>query len=346
MDHLNYAQYFPICIFLKSQSRNHTKELRQKFAKNLKAKSSRRLYENALKLQTYYSHLFTATVHLDSNQWFKKVKEIIDEQQNEPVWISQDLENLLTTQANQDEELNLHQNNLMNQVSTDVNSQLQFNSTPNGHCLNKFGNNRYLFDDNFEFPIYTSANNPLSMSGAASSTYSLYEENNYRSSFAASDSDICSSSMANGIMKPNNNYTNDNSIYSTNFNNNINKSNYTCNGEPQFMNQNSVMIAGAVPIVISNDNNQSCSIKTQNLNRVHSDPNMIANNQDEIDNFNIHSQLNNYMNCSEIKYNQFEPNGNGIYKKNVFDDQILYTQQGLNNVDNVSIRFILFSVNY
>lgn len=25
VDHLNYAQYFPICVYLKAQSRNHTK---------------------------------------------------------------------------------------------------------------------------------------------------------------------------------------------------------------------------------------------------------------------------------------------------------------------------------
>jgi hypothetical protein len=54
-----------------------------------------------------------------------------------------------------------------------------------------------VFDDNFEFPIYTTANQPFSMSGAASSTYSLYEDSgNYnRSSFAASDSDICGNSV-------------------------------------------------------------------------------------------------------------------------------------------------------
>ena len=94
VDHLNYAQYFPICVYLKANSRNHTKELRQKYAKNLKAKSSKRLYDNAVKLHTYYAHLFTHTITLDSNQWFKKLKETVDAQQTQPLWISQDLEHL------------------------------------------------------------------------------------------------------------------------------------------------------------------------------------------------------------------------------------------------------------
>jgi tight junction protein 1 len=72
VEHLNYAQYFPICVFLKADSHGHVKELRHKYAKNLKLKSSKRLYENSMRLSTYYSHLFTASIQLDSTQWQKK----------------------------------------------------------------------------------------------------------------------------------------------------------------------------------------------------------------------------------------------------------------------------------
>lgn len=76
-----------------------------------------------------------------------------------------------------------------------------------------------MLDDNFELPLNT-LQHFSTISGAAS-TYSLYEDQNYRSSFAASDSDIgvsnpvASSSI---IRQPVNNEQNQ-PIYSTNFNN-------------------------------------------------------------------------------------------------------------------------------
>ena len=228
VDHLNYAQYFPICIYLKSNSRNHTKELRQKYAKNLKAKSSRRLYENAMKLENYYSHLFTGTVQIESNQWFKKVKELIDQQQSQPLWISQDA---LEPKIQQQQQQTQVQPNCSNQFLNKQNNQLIFSgsaSTPIS-ANSKFNSitNNHLFDDNFELPIYTSANHVLSMSGAASSTYSLYEENyNNRSSLAAaSDTDLnnknCGSETA--------------AIYSTNFK------------------TNNLVVAPAIPVQINHD---------------------------------------------------------------------------------------------
>jgi hypothetical protein len=199
VDHLNYAQYFPICIYLKATSRNHTKELRQKYAKNLKAKSSKRLYDNAVKLETHYAHLFTAVMTLDSNQWFKKLKEIIDLQQNQPVWISEDLDKQLTAceaqqEEDQKQQIKAHEienSNQQNQQQVLQNGQIVYPSSMG------YPGTNIVFDDNFEFPLYTAANQPFSMSGAASSTYSLYEESaNYnRSSFAASDSDICGTSV-------------------------------------------------------------------------------------------------------------------------------------------------------
>lgn len=208
--------------------------MRQKYAKNLKTKSSRRLYENSMKLQNYYSHLFTGTVSLDSNQWYKNLKEIIEEQQSQPLWISQDLEKLLNEQQKEQSQQQQQLNNETTPFQQELdNFDVYHHQNKQRHRFNNF------FNDDFELPIYTPANN-LGISGAASSTYSLYEENNSynggmggsignnRSSIAASDSDICSS-----IMNNNNNnqmisanaskvtdsmkFHNESQIYSTNF---------------------------------------------------------------------------------------------------------------------------------
>lgn len=193
VDHLNYAQYFPICVFLQAESHNEVKELRQKYAKHLKAKSSKRLFESAIKLNSQYSHLFTANVPLESAHWFKRLKEVIETQQSCPLWIPQELEanksQTLTTCANsfdfglQQQKFVAKQDLLLQQVEC---KQL---------------------DDNFELPMYSISGR--GMSGAAS-TYSLYEDQNYRSSFA-SESDGCVSQQekaGDSACHP---------IYSTNF---------------------------------------------------------------------------------------------------------------------------------
>ena len=58
VDRLNYAQYSPIVIYLRAESKHVVKELRSKLAKNSN-KSPRKLYEQAVKLDKMYSHLFT-----------------------------------------------------------------------------------------------------------------------------------------------------------------------------------------------------------------------------------------------------------------------------------------------
>lgn len=58
VDRLNYAQYSPIVIFLRADSKHTVKELRAKLARSSN-KSPRKLYEQAVKLEKLYSHLFT-----------------------------------------------------------------------------------------------------------------------------------------------------------------------------------------------------------------------------------------------------------------------------------------------
>ena len=50
------------------------------------------MFENAQRMHANYGHLFTSTLKLDSSsssqQWFKRLRELIDEQQSKPVWIT------------------------------------------------------------------------------------------------------------------------------------------------------------------------------------------------------------------------------------------------------------------
>ena len=58
VDRLNYAQYVPLVIFLRVDGKPAVKELRSRWARS-STKSPRKLYEQAVKLEKVYSHLFT-----------------------------------------------------------------------------------------------------------------------------------------------------------------------------------------------------------------------------------------------------------------------------------------------
>lgn len=283
VDHLNYAQYFPICIYLKANSHSHVKELRTKNAKNMKPKSSKRLYENALRLNTFYSHLFTCNLSLESNNWFKKLKEVIDLQQEQPLWISQDLEHLL---ANNNQVTNVKHTNFQNNY--DLTLQQQKFVAKQNQLLQQ---QKYLLDDNFEFPIYTAANIAASFGNGASSTYSLYEDNNYRSSIAASDSDLNAAGLMNNtnsssplIMKNDSIHNTSQPIYSTNFHNNRNLNEKNSSNDNKIEDQQTL------------------------LTRVHSDPNLIA--AVNISNISNQQQMDQQKQYQMACQNDYRPNQN------------------------------------
>lgn len=63
---LNHAQYAPIVVYLKAESKHAVKDLRQHWAKNSN-KSPRKLYEYGLRLEKSWSHLFTSTFRIFSD---------------------------------------------------------------------------------------------------------------------------------------------------------------------------------------------------------------------------------------------------------------------------------------
>lgn len=89
VDRLNYAQFYPIVIFLKTDQKMTIKRLRQGMPKS-QHKSSKKLLEQCQKLEKIWSHVFNMQISLteDPDDWYRQVKDIIDLQQSGAVWMS------------------------------------------------------------------------------------------------------------------------------------------------------------------------------------------------------------------------------------------------------------------
>ncbi|XP_046625756.1 tight junction protein ZO-1 isoform X6 [Neodiprion virginianus] len=89
VDRLNYAQFYPIVIFLKAENKQTIKEMRAGIPKSAH-KSSKKLLEQCQKLDKIWGHVFSAVVTLTTPEaWYRKLRELIDRQQQGPLWMSQ-----------------------------------------------------------------------------------------------------------------------------------------------------------------------------------------------------------------------------------------------------------------
>ncbi|XP_067871785.1 tight junction protein ZO-1 isoform X4 [Heterodontus francisci] len=90
VDRLNYAQWYPIVIFLNPDSKQGVKIMRQRLCPESR-KSARKLFERALKLRKNNHHLFTSNINLNSMNegWYGALKESVQQQQNQLVWVSE-----------------------------------------------------------------------------------------------------------------------------------------------------------------------------------------------------------------------------------------------------------------
>uniref|UniRef100_A0A8D3ASD9 Tight junction protein ZO-2-like n=1 Tax=Scophthalmus maximus TaxID=52904 RepID=A0A8D3ASD9_SCOMX len=88
VDTLNYTQWYPIVVFLNPDSKQGVKTMRSRIAPG-SSRSARKLYEQSVKLRKTYSHLFTATIDLNSanDAWYGAVKDSIQQQQDRAVWV-------------------------------------------------------------------------------------------------------------------------------------------------------------------------------------------------------------------------------------------------------------------
>ncbi|XP_030312515.1 tight junction protein ZO-1 isoform X9 [Calypte anna] len=90
VDRLNYAQWYPIVVFLNPDSKQGVKTMRMRLCPESR-KSARKLYERAHKLRKNNHHLFTTTINLNAMNegWYGALKEAIQQQQNQLVWVSE-----------------------------------------------------------------------------------------------------------------------------------------------------------------------------------------------------------------------------------------------------------------
>ncbi|XP_028811883.1 tight junction protein ZO-1 isoform X6 [Denticeps clupeoides] len=108
VDRLNYAQWYPIVVFLNPDSKQGVKNMRSRLCPESR-KSARKLYERALKLRKNNHHLFTATINLNSMNegWYGGLKDTIQQQQNQLVWVSEG-----KADGAPDDDLDLHDDRL------------------------------------------------------------------------------------------------------------------------------------------------------------------------------------------------------------------------------------------
>ncbi|XP_051949831.1 tight junction protein ZO-1-like isoform X9 [Xyrauchen texanus] len=108
VDRLNYAQWYPIVVFLNPDSKQGVKNMRTRLCPESR-KSARKLHDRALKLRKNNHHLFTATINMNNmnDGWYGALKETIQQQQNQLVWVSEG-----KADGTPDDDLDLHDDRL------------------------------------------------------------------------------------------------------------------------------------------------------------------------------------------------------------------------------------------
>ncbi|XP_059051830.1 tight junction protein ZO-1-like isoform X3 [Achroia grisella] len=91
VDRLNYAQFYPIVIFLKADNKHIIKQLRAGLPKSAH-KSSKKLLEQCQHMERVWGHVFTHTITLseaNQNTWFTKLMELVQRTQQQQLWVSE-----------------------------------------------------------------------------------------------------------------------------------------------------------------------------------------------------------------------------------------------------------------
>ncbi|XP_023324267.1 tight junction protein ZO-2 [Eurytemora carolleeae] len=87
VDKLNYAQFYPIVLLARADSKQTIKECRAGLPKRAHL-PSRKLLEQSQKIEKLWGHSLTGTLHLHADNWYNKITDLIEKQQTAPIWMS------------------------------------------------------------------------------------------------------------------------------------------------------------------------------------------------------------------------------------------------------------------
>lgn len=98
---LNKHRLYPIVIFLKVKDKNGVKDLRNRYSNTntsrdseKKQKSSKKMFQRAVKLEKGYKHCFTSVVDVssDTSNWYRRLQQEIRRLQNALVWVNDEIQ--------------------------------------------------------------------------------------------------------------------------------------------------------------------------------------------------------------------------------------------------------------
>ncbi|CAG7818080.1 unnamed protein product [Allacma fusca] len=97
VERLVFTQLYPIVLFLKADSKQAVKEIRNGVVNNKQQSSlsllksprrrpsTKKLFEDSLKLERAYPHIITCSLNL-TDSWYRRVRDAIDREQNKMIW--------------------------------------------------------------------------------------------------------------------------------------------------------------------------------------------------------------------------------------------------------------------
>merc|ERR1740123_2477191 len=88
VDKLNYAQFYPIVLLARADTKQTVKDCRTGVPKKAHM-SSKKLLEQCQKLEKLWGHVLTGTLQLHGDNWYTKVTDLLEKQQTAPIWMSE-----------------------------------------------------------------------------------------------------------------------------------------------------------------------------------------------------------------------------------------------------------------
>uniref|UniRef100_A0A915KE88 Tight junction protein ZO-2 n=1 Tax=Romanomermis culicivorax TaxID=13658 RepID=A0A915KE88_ROMCU len=207
IEKLQYAQFCPIVIFLYVDNRSRLRELRRKAVNsknNLASKSTKKLMEDANKLQKYSRHLFTAVLDATNRfDWFDALRELISHLQDRRVWMSEtrptdlvDDDFLFSLESDSQKKLmdsdGEEQSDNYGTLTTRRTPNIQLQAKTNGNSDNYSNINDSEISSSISQPVSSEGDSNLRQESSKNSTPDIPSDANDTTKIAASEA--CNSS--------------------------------------------------------------------------------------------------------------------------------------------------------